>query len=287
MGDADFDFVSYLSTVLSIPLDHITVNRLTGGHINLTVRAIFSPPADFSCIGQTPQFFDSVILKYATPFTVSNPTQTVSLERQAIEARALTLMSPDCGIIPGVSSLRAKYPSVKIPRLVHLDEERRVIWITDLGTQTRMVLDWLTSEPGPSPHDIERIASTTAQFLAEFASITRNPPADILPNLKTVGQFYEFLGSTPKKVLDSSGVDVPDAGILTARAIAGLEDCGKVEPCIGMVDMWHGCILVHEDGSCGLVDFEWFGLSDAGNELGMFGKSSSFLRLCLRHLSIG
>jgi len=74
-----------------------------------------------------------------------------------------------------------------------------------------------------------------------------------------------------RDVLGDKDIDVADAEILMARSEAGLENCANfVEASIGMVDTWAGCVLVDEEGSCGLVDWEWFGLSDAANELGQF-----------------
>lgn len=274
MPDSDFDFVSYIASVLFIPSHHITVQKLTGGYANVTVRATFFPPADFTCIGHPSQILDSVVLKYVK-ITMAPSTQVMSTESQLIEAHALKLVSPESDILPGVSALRAKHPLVKIPRLIYHDTEKRVLWMSDLGSRTKLLTDWLTSDPPPLLHAVEQFASVLGQFLAEFASTTRNPSAEAfahVPNLQAVGKFYEALASETRTCLMNS--DIVDAETLAARSAQAFGDCGKIEPCLGMVDLWPGNVIVDEVGNCGLVDWEWFGLSSASNELGMFGKSS-------------
>jgi len=44
-----------------------------------------------------------------------------------------------------------------------------------------------------------------------------------------------------------------------------------------MVDLWPGNILIDSDGNVGLVDWEYFGLSSAGSEIGMLGEPLSAL----------
>ncbi|KIO15803.1 hypothetical protein M407DRAFT_34598 [Tulasnella calospora MUT 4182] len=50
------------------------------------------------------------------------------------------------------------------------------------------------------------------------------------------------------------------------------------EPCLGMVDLWSGNTLISADGELCLLDWEDFGLSDPGCELGMY---VGHLHLCL------
>jgi hypothetical protein len=71
--------------------------------------------------------------------------------------------------------------------------------------------------------------------------------------------------------------DITEAEALVLSERAGNALCAKAEAedvCLGMVDFWPGNILVElgEFGRCGLIDWEYFGLTSASSELGMLRK---------------
>jgi thiamine kinase-like enzyme len=78
-----------------------------------------------------------------------------------------------------------------------------------------------------------------------------------------------------KKVLATAGI--ANAELLTERVNQALQSNGTVEPCLGMVDLWPGNILIDSHCNVGLVDWEYFGLSTASSELGMLGELLSAL----------
>ena len=255
-----FDFASYLSSVLSVPTKNISIHPLHGGLSNFTVRATFTPPAQFS----QSRNLSSVVLKYAPPFFAADPSQPMSLHRQVVEAQALILLSG--GLIASVSQVLSRFPTIRIPELIHHDTEQNLLWMTDLG-DTLTLSDYLASNP-PS-NTIERIAAHLGEFLSEFFSATCDPSDDLLPPVTHHEETYSFLASVTKKVLEKAGN--MDADRLAERVSEGLKSNGSVEPCLGMVDLWPGNILINSRGDCCLVDWECFGRSTASSELGMLG----------------
>jgi len=264
-----FDFSSYLKSVLSVTPHEI--QQLTGGLMNLTIRVSFTPPANLFRSG----YLSSAILKHAPPFMAADPTQPMSVHRQVIEAQALILLS-GCSI-PAISEVLSKFPTLRIPKLIHHDAERHVLWMTDLG-ETQTLSQYLTSDP--LMHDIERIATSFGAFLAELFRATRDPSDDtvtLVAHPSHTAETNSFLISVTKRVLTTAGI--ANAELLAERVNQALQSNGTVEPCLGMVDLWPGNILIDSHSNVGLVDWEYFGLSTASSELGMLGELlSAFLR---------
>ena len=256
-----FDFAPYLSSVLSVPAKNISIHPLHGGLTNFTVRATFTPPAWFN----KSRHLSSVVLKYAPPFLAADPSQPMSVRRQVVEAQALSLLSG--GSIATISEVLSRFPTIRIPELIHHDAEQNVLWMTDLG-DTLTLSDYLASNPPSST--VEQIAAHLGEFFSEFFSATRDPSDDILPPVTHTEETYLFLASVTRKVLEKAGN--MDAERLAERVGGGLKSNGSVEPCLGMVDLWPGSILIDSlRGDCGLVDWEYFGRSTASSELGMLG----------------
>jgi len=273
-----FNFQPYLSSLLSVPPNRISIEVLTGGISNVTARATFSPPADLSKFGLS-QSVDSIVLKYAPPFMPDDPTQMMPVARQSIEARALALLSPHSKNALPLSPLFTKYPSVKIPRLIHHDTENNVLSMTDLG-QAQTLYNWLVREPAPPVQDAEHIATVLGSFLAEFALATRNPTAEILAHASNSALTDNYYGSVVKmtrKVLTEAGI--ADAETLAMRVDRVSRDLDKAEPCLGMVDLWAGNVLVDSHRNCGLVDWEYFGLSSPSFELSRLITSFQYIQL--------
>ena len=260
-----FDFALYLTSFLSAPTKNIFIHPLDGGLTNFTVRATFTPPAQF----KQSRHLSSVVLKYAPPFLAADPSQPMSVRRQVVEAHALSLLSR--GSIATISEVLSRFPTIRIPELIHHDTEQNVLWMTDLG-DTMTLSNYLASDPPSS--NIERIAAHLGEFFAEFFSATRDPSDDVLPPATHSEGTYSFLAELTKKILEQAGN--ADAERLAERVNEGLKSSGTVEPCLGMVDLWPGSILIDSQGDCGLVDWEYFGRSTASSELGMLGTYSHF-----------
>ena len=259
-----FDFAPYLSAVLSVPTKNISVQPLDGGLTNFTVRATFTPPASLSQFSQS-RHLSSVVLKYAPPFVAADPSQSRSVHRQVVEAQALALLSG--GSIATISEVLSRFPTIRIPKLIHHDTEQNVLWMTDLE-DTLTLSRYLATNPPSST--VERIAAQLGEFLSEFFSATSDPSDDSLPPVGAhTEETYSFLASVTKKILARAGN--AEAERLAKRVSEGLKSIGTVEPCLGMVDLWPGSILIDSRGDCGLVDWEYFGRSTASSELGMLG----------------
>ncbi|KAJ6606291.1 kinase-like domain-containing protein [Mycena vulgaris] len=256
-----FDFPSYLASQLSLDPAEIHVDVLTGGLTNVTVRATFAHPTSLF----RSQPYTSIVLKHAPPYLASDPTQPMSIYRQVIEANALRYLVDK----PDIRDLFARFTTLKIPQLIHHDDSANVLWITDLG-DNQTLSKYLSTSPPPADATIRQIAATLGNFVAQFWKITANPtPETTAAFLRPddQGDPVYFLVSTALEVMSQRGV--PDADILSARIGATMQAKDKLEPCLGMVDFWPGSILIGPDGSHGLVDWEYFGSSSPGAEIGM------------------
>ncbi|KAJ7168411.1 kinase-like domain-containing protein [Mycena crocata] len=255
-----FDFYSYLALQLTLEPADFHVEVLTGGLTNKTVRATFSNPVQ---LFQSKLFFSSVVLKYAPPYVASDPFQAMSVHRQLIEANALSYLAQQ----PDIQGLLLNFPELKIPELIHHDTTFNVLWITDLGP-TQTLSKFLSVSPADKT--LCQIAATLGAFIARFWEVTAHPDS------ATTGLFTRpdeqenpvyFLTTTALTVMSQHGVS--DAEILSARVGSTMQAKEKLEPCLGMVDFWPGSILIALDGSRGLVDWGYFGLSTPGAEIGM------------------
>ena len=268
----DFDFTTHISKLLSIPPSQITIQPLIGGMLNVAVRASFTPPVDLTQFGH-PQSVSSVILKHSPPYMASEPDVPLDTVRQDIEARALILLDPNSESALPVSSLFAKYPNIRLPRLIHHDSEEHVIIMTDLGSSIVRVDNWLTQDPPPNTEDIERIARDLGRFFAEFVIATIEPNVELLShfpsNLGLMNQFDTYLVNNLKVVFQSHGVS--DAEILIKRVEDAARDRSQTNLCLGMVDLWRNNIFIDCDKNICLIDWEHFGLSNASYEMSLLG----------------
>ncbi|KAF9244450.1 kinase-like domain-containing protein [Melanogaster broomeanus] len=254
----DFDFTAYLSKLLSLPPDQITIQ--------------------ISHALDTPTPTPSIVLKYAPPFMATDPSQPLHVIRQYVEARALVLLDPSSESPLPVSSLLTKYPNFKIPRFIHHDTEQNVLMMTDLGSSVMTLDVWLAQEPAPQAEEVVRIAKDLGQFLAEFVLATSEPTIEVLArasNSVMLDQFYSYFVKITRTVLTSQGV--PDAEVLVSRLDKAFRDSGKRESCLGMVDLWTSNILIDSNTNVCLIDWEFFGLSNASCELSLLVQSLQWI----------
>ncbi|KAJ7491142.1 kinase-like domain-containing protein [Mycena latifolia] len=256
-----FDFPSYLASHISLKSADFRVDILTGGLTNDTVRATFVRPT--SLFNSQP--LNSVVLKHAPPYLASDPTQAMSVHRQFIEANALRYLAEKTEI----RDLFTQFTNFKIPQLIYHDTTANVVLITDLG-ESQTLSKFLSSSPLPADVTVCEITATLGACIAQFWKVTAHPSLETTTAFlrpDDPGEPANFLTSTALRVMSQR--DVPDATILSARIGTMLQAKDKLEPCLGMVDFWPGSILIGPNGSCGLVDWEYFGLSTPGAEIGM------------------
>ncbi|KAJ6620354.1 kinase-like domain-containing protein [Mycena sp. CBHHK59/15] len=258
-----FDFSSYLASQLSPKPVDFRVEILTGGLTNVTARAIFVVATSVFGSHSVP----SIVLKYAPPFVASDPAQPMSVHRQVIEGNALLYLTDSSEI----KALLSDFPYLKIPELVHHDTKANVLWITDLG-ESLTLSKFLCSQPPPASATVHNIASTLGTFIAKFWIITSYPAPGTIElfarRRDDQGNPAAFLAETARSVMALCGV--LDAEVLAERVAEAMQAEKRLEPCLGMVDLWPGSIIINPDGTRGLVDWEYFGLSTPGAEVGMF-----------------
>lgn len=137
------------------------------------------------------------------------------------------------------------------------------------------------------------IASDLGAFLARLYSLTSNPPERLLSSLTSSfdpSAFHDYLANMVQENLHrpESDASSEEAQALANRVRQGMKENAELageDVCLGMVDFWPESVLVDlsVDGEAvrgagvgsprsGLVDWEYFGPSNAANELGMFCK---------------
>lgn len=265
-----FAFIPYLSKHLSLPPSQISIKPLTGGFVNETIRATFTPPTNLSQFNPNlPNPITSIIVKYAPPYMASDPTRPFLVHRQTVEANALSLLHSTFS-----SSLLTKHPLIKIPRLISHDIYHSILSMTDLG-DIKTLDEWLSNE-STTIDDVNRIGKTLGSFLAEFFQLTKNPSPELLSRTSSsndllMKEWYEDVIRIMSLVLVREAI--PDRDLLINRVQEAIGMIGKIEPVLGMVDLWTGNIGIDPRGNCGLIDWEYFGISDVGHEIGMLGTS--------------
>ncbi|KAJ3168024.1 hypothetical protein HDU88_001972 [Geranomyces variabilis] len=261
----EFDFATYLQNNVHGSTT-IKVDPLAGGGNNLTVRATFSPAAP---IGDA--LYTTIVLKYAPPYIASRPEISASVYRQTVEARALALLSEDTTSLLG---------NVRFPRLLKHDEAANVLWMTDLAEMTCMP-KWLALHD-TTPALATKAGAELGRALANLWSRTRNPPSDVMSRFRTDrGPPAEIVAqncATVFRLLDQV-VAARDAATLTERYKDAYKTPEPRESCLGIADLWMGSVLLGKDGDVALCDWEFFGQSDAGAELGMLLGSVRSLTL--------
>ncbi|KAG9043961.1 hypothetical protein FS837_008937 [Tulasnella sp. UAMH 9824] len=274
-----FDFKPYLAAILSPPPGEIDVHILSGGYTNLTARATFSPPINLPTHFEFPKAISSVILKKATPYMHAFPSQVAPINRQAVEARALRMLQGTEPSVPEVQKVLTGLPTLKIPRLLFHDTEQNILWMTDLG-RGKILTDYILSDL-PSKSKLEELADALGRFTAALHSATKNTPPEVASSFSDPWIVLGYLASDATRIIRESlewKRDPNGTQALLDLMHRVLDHESIVEPCLGMVDLWPGNTLISAHEELGLLDWEDFGLSDPGCELGLFvGR----LHLCL------
>ncbi|KAG8953287.1 hypothetical protein FRC04_002697 [Tulasnella sp. 424] len=267
MSSSTFDFTLYLATTLSIRPEILEVEVLPWGYTNLTARASFKNPISVPSHFGYPDLIQSVILKVAKPFMHALPSYAVPMSRQAVEARALRILQGE--ELDTVAQALGQSHPLKVPKLVFHDTNSHVIWMTDLG-RSRILSDYILYE-SPQQVTIQALGRMLGCFFGGLFMATKNPSKEITRSLADSRHLLEFLTSQTERVV----IDLPDginseSTALLGRMRSALDSDVNQEQCLGMVDLWPGSVLIDDNGECGLVDWEHFGVTDPGSDLGMF-----------------
>jgi len=300
-----FDFSTYLQNQLSAGRgsdqaagEPFTVEILTGGLMNHTARVKFASP--LLDIGGAMLIenggIQSAILKHAPPYIATVPNQPMSVDRQLTEKTALRILSgEDSGAnFPHIQAVVNRYrqagtrTSIQIPRYIWHDMENDVLWIEDLGEmKTLCQILLLDGEAAVEASHIQEFATVLGEFMSELFQATANPPDYWVAQANSPESLslYNYLTGMVLQIFrEVENMTKAEALLLSERAENALLTKAEAEDiCLGMVDFWPGNILVEpgQFGRCGLIDWEYFGLTSASSELGMLRKLLVFLYIAI------
>ncbi|KAG8953288.1 hypothetical protein FRC04_002698 [Tulasnella sp. 424] len=278
MSSATFDFTRYLTSVLSIRAENLDVQLLPGGFTNLTARTTFKQAIKLPSSFNYSEPVTRLILKMGTPFMHMVPSCPVPISRQAVEARALRILQGEDLALPGVGRALAQSSPLKAPKLIFHDAERQVLWMTDLG-ESNLLSDHILYDSPPQV-DVEKLGTMLGRFFGNLFVATQNPTVETVRSLSDSRHLLGFLTAEAQRVLSQLPPgEYPGTNSLIERMQSALDQRGNLEPCLGMIDFWPGSALIGKSGECSLVDWEYFGLTNPGTELGMFVGHFHFLVL--------
>ena len=302
----------YIASVLKLDDRQFSVDVLTGGFLNSTIRLRLEEPVPLSTYIPVPtsEGFTSrsFVLKHGPPHMASDPSHALSTFRQTREARALELL--------GDPTLEKAWKdlNVKAPKLVWHDEAKMVLWMTDLGSMLSLT-DFLRSadldkaglgerqqnaEPSIDLTGEETragdISERVGRAFAQLHLHTLNPAPNIVARFKdpldgshAESDIEKHQATQLLNLMKRYGghEKYPDAADLCRRLGLGKDATGPpAEQVLSMGDIWPGSILLKHDGSdgdtpsassvpdtlaapaIGLIDWEFFGASHPGSQLG-------------------
>ena len=216
-----FDFKSYVHGLF--PSSSLSIQVLTGGVLNYTVRVSFDPPISTSLPPQAYtggptkskhfQNLKTAVLKHAPPYVATIPTIPLPVSRQLVEKGALEFLHGEDVKYPSfnVNTLHSdsELSVAKVPHLLWHDPAAHVLWIEDLGELRSLsqvlLLHCPPSSESESKHqsepepeiDLDILAQTLADFLSSLYKSTSpskggfniNP---LLVELKSLADYSSF-----------------------------------------------------------------------------------------------
>ncbi|KAK2810849.1 hypothetical protein FQN50_002672 [Emmonsiellopsis sp. PD_5] len=267
------------------PSETWSIQPLTGGIVNFTVRAVrsrigpsaASPHDTGPALRGSGRFsgHETLVLKYAPPYVALIGEQApFDRVRQQVEANALALFSPRGPLAPLPSR-----SSVLVPRLVHHDHESHVLCIEDLG-KLPPLSEYLSPSSASKFRNIlsnetlwRSIGQRLGQFFADLHSksaleaIMTSAGSHDLPDFQNpsmVDMVRDAAVSTMRKYLPKHGIHdfVNLSQIVEEDYERGISDD---ERCFIVGDLWPGGILVEDlEASSsvpklGVIDWEFSG----------------------------
>ncbi|KIO34487.1 hypothetical protein M407DRAFT_16469 [Tulasnella calospora MUT 4182] len=141
--------------------------------------------------------------------------------------------------------------------------------MTDVG-RGRILSDYILFASSEQT-TVETLGRILGRFLGGLFKVTKNTSSEITRTLADSRHLMEFLTSQMERVAaELPGGVTPEIAALLERMRSAISREVHPEQCLGMVDLWPGSALIEGNGECGLVDWEHFGLTDPGTDLGMF-----------------
>ncbi|MCJ1429514.1 hypothetical protein MMC29_007429 [Sticta canariensis] len=274
-----FDFASYLLRL--DPSQSYTVTQLTGGVVNITVRAIKSP-ATHANAGRFPDH-RTIILKSVLALTMAFVITTDHL-RWSVEALALSFWTPPDGPLEPI----LRELSVLVPHLLYHDQDSHVLILSDLG-------DLLTLREHISGQTIlsgdvafyQSVSVRLGSFFAVLHSnhslqVVGNKRMDELQNPDVKGFIYNEVVVPVEACLKR--FNIPDASQLYRRVESDFPRENRMEEQSLVVgDLWPGGILLSKvdapEDVLGVVDWEFASLERGLN--GDMAQLFAHLRLHL------
>ncbi|KAF3940444.1 hypothetical protein ABW19_dt0204749 [Dactylella cylindrospora] len=271
---ATFDFTSFLSSL--DPENTYTITHLTGGLVNLTVRATRHPkPTDEEQrrIEETTIFKDhnTIILKYAPPFVAKvGEDAKFPWERQLTEARALEIINTR------LSSVLQNNPAVKVPEVLYHDVNDHVLCISDLGEVVTL------SEVIKQHYDSRtlevwrKIGRNIGAFLGELHSpaVRRSVRDEDVKVFNSGGQrelvrdaavtpILQILKELKRTAVEGDSIHDLDVEAISIAVESEFDRCpSKEEECFVIGDFWTGGILLYPSPPEGTVDEKLTGIID-------------------------
>ncbi|QRV91265.1 phosphotransferase enzyme family protein [Ceratobasidium sp. AG-Ba] len=239
-----FDFAPFLKSL--DPCHTYTSTPLSGGLNNLTSRIVVSTSSEkHECKFGSAK---SVVAKYAPPYIATiGEKAPFSQFRQIIEARALAFLT------------RAySHPSVATPTLIHHDPSAHVMLMSDLGTSSLGVNQWLLS-PNIRVEDAKSAGERFGSFFAHLGEL--NPGLFNLDfeNPSARNLVLDVAVRAVHGDLLKCGIDPNVADDLTRSAIESFELQTKYEEelAFSLGDCWPPSLLVLDERGSGLAVIDW------------------------------
>ncbi|KAF9004821.1 hypothetical protein BDQ17DRAFT_1354770 [Cyathus striatus] len=136
--------------------------------------------------------------------------------------------------------------------------------------------EYLLSDNGDHGQ-VEAIATDLGKLHAALYHDTGVPPEDVI-NAVSSGEVgsdtAKYLSELAKEAMSSR--QMPDALQLSERILHSMLQENEGDDRFGMWDFWPGSVLVGAMANVALIDWEYFSISSASSELGMFSKWTSY-----------
>lgn len=270
MTDAPVDIAQYLSTVyLTLPTP-ISIVRLSGGEVNYVYRVSFDKPiAEFAGA-------HSVVVKISLGTLASIPEVKFGIERQMIEARAMSFLTPTSTGLSLPLSFLNPYPHVVTPSLYHYSSQNNIIIMQDMGSHPdlqQFLLDSTTTN-----HDACTLGELLGNYLSHFHTFTKDNISKLRPyftNNAARTLLKDIFYSDITSVISLSTLPASQITQLAEKArlfgIQGTLDQSSFTEVIKMGDLWPNAILTPQSRQeLIILDWEFCDVGNPAIEVGYF-----------------
>ena len=233
---------AYLGNLGELKIDLNSLQLLAGGSANFVWRALEKSGK-------------RIIIKHAEPFVKAAPGLSFSVDRMDFEHRATTTLPP----LLDSSSL------VSIPEVYRYDSDSHVLMMEDGGNRT---LKEAYVDPAL---DISAIGIALGRWLAELHQRTKSAA---IGNNQAAKSMYRFAYSRLAGALQKYDQDPSLAEQIDARYGSILQ---TDDECVCHGDFWPGNVLISEQGSLSIVDWEMVRRGCGATDIGQFAAEAHLL----------